>query len=354
MKSYTLLYIIGGLLLSSPTMAQIKVRWTPFPQQELGIVNEADGPVTRTFVAHNEGDYSWQLVRSYTSCGCTSVEMQQEQIVRPGDSTLVNVTFNPKGKAGPFRETANIQLTDGEEVQNEAIILTGEVRRSDESIQRQFPITLGEDIRLSTAKVDFGELRRDASSERHVAIHNSSDNQLTLTAKPSSASLSTEWKDNSISILPGQTIDLLIRWEGKAEKQWGLSHERLTLGCVERKQQIALELSAILLPAKNIDPSKTPTLQTERRIDLGPTPPGKTITKQLTIRNTGNASLNVLRIYSDKPGIEVLTHIPVRIEPSQTATIKLRITPEGDTELPITLISDDAHRPRQTLRMRIK
>lgn len=345
MKRY-IIYIIG-VLLGQTMAAQVNVSWTPATTVQLGTLDEADGVVRQHFVARNTGDYSWQVVRGYTSCGCTRVELQQEQVVRPGDSAVVNVSFDPKGKAGPVREVVTVQLTDGEMTLNEALTLTGEVRRSRESLVRQFPVAMGNNLRVSRSHVDHGEIRRGNTAERHIAVCNTSPTPLTLRATTTAASLATEWPDSGIMIGPDETVDLIVRWDGGKERRWGLTHEQLRLACEETNEQLDIDLTAILLPPSVNDPAKAPALQTERRLETT----RQSTTQQLTLRNTGNAPLQVLRIYGEQPEIRPETRLPLRIEPGKSATVVIRTGPSDSPEIPITIISDDARRPRQTVRI---
>lgn len=349
-KLHTLLYIIG-IILYTPLSAQIEVAWSPEPIQELDIVNEADGVVTRKYTATNTGTYSWKILRGYTSCGCTQVKAQQDEVVRPGDSTLVVVSFNPAGKSGDFNEVVTVQLTDGEETKNETLTLRGEVRRSLESLQRQFPIVMSPSLRLNTAKVDFGELKRGLRSERHIAVCNTSEEPQTLQLMFSSPNLSVNGGIEAITILPYETLDLLISWDGKTETRWGNTTEVLTVSCMESRETATIELIVMLLPAASTDYSKSPSLQTDRRIELETATAGKIIHKQLTVQNTGNTVLQIYRIYSDCPDIKVISKHPIHIEPTKQAIIDIEIQTGNAKDFPITFISNDAKRPRQTVRM---
>lgn len=353
MKHYTLYYIIGLLLTATQLSGQVKVRWTPEPHQELGTIDESEGIVTRRYIAYNVGEYSWQVLRGYTSCGCTQAELTQNQMVRPGDSAMINVSFDPRGKAGPVSEVVTIQLTDGEDVVNETLSLTGIVRRSAESIRKQFPIAMGTNLRINTDKLDFGEIRKGQGAERHIAICNTSALPLTLKAELSSSAIKTNWNENTITILPDESLDLMLTWHADAESEWGLIQSLLTVECIGNGDRASAHLSAIILPKAAEDPSRTPSLLTERRIDLSTTQQ-ETITHKLTLQNTGNAPLQVLRIYSDKARIEVPNRLPLSIKPSQSISLEIRINPEGTTDIPITIISTDTKRPRQTVRMRLK
>lgn len=336
-------------MVAAQTVAQIETRWEPTPQQDLGLVDEGQGVKERRFTVRNAGTYSWQIVRGYTSCGCTKVELREEQTVRPGDSALVVVHFDPAGKAGPFREVVTVQLTDGESLRNETLTLTGEVRRSTESLRRQFPAGDG-DIRISAEKVDFGEISRSMITERHVVICNTGSRRQRVRWTASSP-LIQSGHTLSAELGPSETLDLTLQWNGKKEQRWGLTRERLTITYAEGKS-VTIDLAAILLPDLSAqDRTSAPTLQTERRINIGTLEPGKKIIQRLALQNVGRGDLHILRAYSEQEDVEIRGHFPLTIKPGSTASLEVIIVPNTTLDIPITLISDDARKPRQTVRL---
>lgn len=339
-------------LSSLPLLAQIQATWTPDQMQELGVVEESQGTQERQFSVSNTGDYSWQILRGYTSCGCTKVDLEPEQIVRPGDSAQVRVTFDPMGKAGPFREVVTIQLTDGEDINNQKLILTGEVRRSAESLRRQFPF--GQDIlRLNTNKVDFGEVSRGSRAERHIVICNVSDQVQQFHWTTSSALIHCD-AESDLQLYPQETLDLTLQWDGTSEHRWGLTQETLTI-TDQSGQTLQTDLRAVLLPdvshLSEADKAQAPSLLTDRRINIGPLSAGQKTTQQITIQNRGGRDLHLYRIYSEQAQITSVSALPAIIPAGHSATIRLQIIPRDASDIPITIISDDAKRPRQTIRM---
>lgn len=352
MKLFTLLYIISIWALTETSFAQVEAAWSPLPQQVLGIVAEDQGIQERRFQVRNKGSYSWQIVRGYTSCGCTQVELQQDLVVRPGDSAQVVVRFDPAGKAGPFREVVTVQLTDGENVTNETLTFTGEVRRSAESLKRQFPVGEG-DIRLSAGKIDFGEINRSNMAERHIVVCNTGASRQRIRWSTSN-NLVRSGEVQSIELGAGETYDIVLKWDGKREQRWGIAHETLTITDARNKIQ-SVELSAVLLPdVSALTPQEraaAPVLQTEKRVNIGPLPAGQKIVRQITIQNAGRSDLHILRAYSERAGVEVKSTFPLVVKPGGTASIEVQIVPDGAPDFPITLISDDAKKPRQTVRL---
>lgn len=72
-----------------------------------GTIAEADGLASHTFVIKNTGDGPLVITRITASCGCTQPEWTKEPIA-PGKTGNVKVTYNPKGRPGPFYKTISI------------------------------------------------------------------------------------------------------------------------------------------------------------------------------------------------------------------------------------------------------
>jgi hypothetical protein len=60
----------------------------------------ATEPVERVFKVTNKGAKDLSISRVQTTCGCTSSVMDN-QLLKPGESTRLKVTFDPRGKNGP-------------------------------------------------------------------------------------------------------------------------------------------------------------------------------------------------------------------------------------------------------------
>lgn len=62
-----------------------------------------DNPVTTTFVVNNPGNGPLQIESVTTSCGCTTAQISS-QIIAPGASADLTVTFDPQAHAGAAGE----------------------------------------------------------------------------------------------------------------------------------------------------------------------------------------------------------------------------------------------------------
>ncbi len=140
----------------------------------LGTIQEADGPKEHTFWLRNGGKQAVVLQQGYTSCGCTTIHFNRQQRVAPGDSTQVTLRFNPRGKGGEFHEIGTIVY--GQQKKRVNMTMTGTCVTSEETLLRQFPVRINDQLRLSTNRFDLGIMYVGQSKERHVVVLHRDDN----------------------------------------------------------------------------------------------------------------------------------------------------------------------------------
>lgn len=134
----------------------------------LGTIHETDGVQERTFWLQNTGTESVALHQGYTSCGCTTIQFSKDTFVSPGDSTVVKLRFNPQGKGGEFEETGTIEY--GKNRKRIQMSMIGTCITSEETLMRQFPIRIDDNLRLSTNLFDLGIMHVGEKKERSVVI----------------------------------------------------------------------------------------------------------------------------------------------------------------------------------------
>ena len=120
----------------------------------LGNIQEVDGIKEHDFWLRNAGQEAVTLQQGYTSCGCTTIQFANGKSVEPGDSTCVTLRFNPQGKGGEFEETGTIVY--GPNRKRIHLSMVGTCITSEETLMRQFPVRISDNIRLSTNRFDLG------------------------------------------------------------------------------------------------------------------------------------------------------------------------------------------------------
>lgn len=73
-------------------------------EHDFGMIKEANGKVSHTFIIKNTGSAPLVLTRVVAACGCTTPEYSTEPIA-PGKEGKILVTFNPVGRPGQFVKT---------------------------------------------------------------------------------------------------------------------------------------------------------------------------------------------------------------------------------------------------------
>lgn len=142
----------------------------------LGTIQESDGVKEHTFWLRNAGQETVTLQQGYTSCGCTTIHLDKEAAVVPGDSTSVTLCFNPRGKGGEFEETGTVvyaRTTHASAPTTKKYVnisLVGDCITSEETLMRQFPIAVSDSLRLSANRFDLGIMHVGESKERGVVI----------------------------------------------------------------------------------------------------------------------------------------------------------------------------------------
>ena len=140
----------------------------------LGTIQEANGVQERTFLLRNAGTEAVTLVQGYTSCGCTTILFDKDKSIAVGDSTKVILRFNPQGKGGEFEETGTIVYGPNRKRVN--LSMVGTCITSEETLMRQFPIRISDDIRLSSNRFDLGIMHIGETKERNVIILHRDEN----------------------------------------------------------------------------------------------------------------------------------------------------------------------------------
>ena len=192
-----------------------------FATISLGTIQEADGVQERAFWLRNAGTEAVTLVQGYTSCGCTTIQFDKDKSIAEGDSTCVTLRFNPQGKGGEFEETGTIVYGPNRKRVNLSMI--GNCITSEETLMRQFPVRISDDIRLSTNRFDLGIMHIGETKERNVIIlhRNENNRQERIVIKfavdsktpkglqhiPYSIKIKVKGKEETLTI----TLDVLIK-----------------------------------------------------------------------------------------------------------------------------------------------
>ncbi len=159
------------------TMAQPQVKWIS-TKVDIGIVREADGPVTVPFRFVNMGPGEAAVTDTRGACACT-MAVAQKGTIAAGDTATVNVTFNPHNFMGFIEK--KVHATIYGKPNNATLVIQGYVIATDSTIMRKYPYHAQGALWLRSDTIDFGTMT--AGSERTVYLdaYNASAQPLRLT-----------------------------------------------------------------------------------------------------------------------------------------------------------------------------
>lgn len=197
------------------------------PSVDFGMIREEGGKVSRQVKAVNVSPDSTFIISARTSCGCSAAEYTEE-ILAPGDTATVILTYDPLNRPGKFLKTAKF-FTGKERIGN-SIKLSGTVIPSRENLDRSYPDKAGP-LRLSTLLVNAGEISREEARPFFVGIYNDSDGKLALSAETDSGPLEAALMPDTIEPFGVATLSLMLKGRLIPEKEEDFAYRTSLVDC---------------------------------------------------------------------------------------------------------------------------
>lgn len=207
-RSLQAISIVCFLALAPSAYSQIEKTLKFFPDKvDFGMIREENGKVSKIVKAVNISPDSTYIISSRTSCGCSAAEYS-DQMLAPGDTTEVTITYDPLNRPGKFLKTAKF-FTGKERIGN-SIKLSGTVIPSHKSLDMAYPEKAGE-LRLSTLFVNAGEMAKSEARPLFVGLYNDSDQPLVLTASSDAPGLEAALLPDTIEPYGVSTLTLMLK-----------------------------------------------------------------------------------------------------------------------------------------------
>jgi len=143
----------------------------------LGTIQEMGGVQEHTFWLRNDGTEAVTLQQGYTSCECTVMDFDRFAQVQPGDSSAITLRFNPQGRGGDFNVTGTVVY--GENRKRVKLAMAGNIVLSEETLMKRYPVSVSDNLRLSTDRFDLGVMHPGETKERNVVVLHRDENDRT-------------------------------------------------------------------------------------------------------------------------------------------------------------------------------
>lgn len=359
-------FILAGILLaisSIPAQNNAQIA-TDELIYNFGNIEEADGPASHVFTIKNTGNGPLVITRITASCGCTQPEWSKEPIPA-GKTSDVKVTYNPKGRPGPFYKTISIYSNGNKGSFNLGI--KGNVRPKPMQPTFVYPYSIG-DIKLQTKTVLYSTIRPEETLGEKISVTNDGKNTLTIHLGKAPHFLNIA--ANPTKLAPGEVGEISILMNAKEAKRKG----RITADIpvtIESTGQKKVKEGSLHIAANIIDDfskltasekADAPIAQLSGTLlDFGKLPAkgsiipliGNRISGTIDVTNAGKTPLIIYSVTCDDKLLDI-SGGKREIKSGGTATFKVTIHPkEIKTKLEalINLVCNDPNGPVRLIKV---
>lgn len=355
--------ILMGIWLVSTTQAQNKAQ---IHADELtynfGTIAEADGLASHTFVITNKGDGPLVITRVTASCGCTQPAWTKAPIA-PGQTGEVKVTYNPKGRPGPFYKTISI-FSNGKKG-SYSLAIKGNVTPKPLQPQITYPYSI-DDLKLHTKTILYSSVRQDETLGEKISIRNEGKSSLTILPGKVPHFFTVEVRPNSLQ--PGEVGEIFILMDAKAAKKKGrvTAELPLTIQSAGQKETTGhIHLAANIIDnfskLSTSEKAQAPVAQLSGTLlEFGKLPKkngfmmiGGKVSGTFEITNTGKTPLHIYSVSCDDERLDISGGKKV-LKPGATTTFKVSIRPkEVKTKLEalINVVCNDPNGPVRLIKV---
>lgn len=325
-----------------------------------GTIAEADGFASHVFTIKNTGDSPLVITRVTASCGCTRPEWTKAPIA-PGKTGEVKVTYNPKGRPGPFYKTVSIFSNAKKGSYNLAV--KGNVTPKPTQPAIIYPYSIG-DLKLHTKTILFSSIRLDETLGEKISIKNEGKTSATIHLGKVPHYLDVQV--NPITLQPDETGDITILLDAKAVKRKGRASALLpvTIQSAGKKDvsgeiRIAANIIDNFSKLSATDKAQAPVAELSGTLlEFGKLPNKKSIVPLIggkvsgtfDITNTGKTPLIIYSVTCDDERVD-LSGGKKELKPGTATTFKVTLRPKDIKTKLETLINVVCNDPNGPIRL---
>lgn len=174
-----IVFIVVGItfLVNAVVMAQPKIEFESVVH-DYGLIKEEDGPQKAVFTFKNTGTEPLIISSVRASCGCTASNYTKDP-VQPGQTGVVEATYNPANRPGQFSKSVSVTSNDPEKA---TIVLTikGDVKPKPKTKADNYPSKIGS-MKLKTNHLAFQEMTNTQVRTDTLGMYNEGKTDLVIT-----------------------------------------------------------------------------------------------------------------------------------------------------------------------------
>ncbi|MDR1919276.1 MAG: DUF1573 domain-containing protein [Tannerellaceae bacterium] len=334
---------------------------------DFGFIAEADGLATHSFTIKNTGTAPLVINRITASCGCAQPDWSKAPIA-PGGTGEVKISYNPKGRPGPFHKSIAIHSN----AKNERLTLyiKGAVKsRTVEQPLITYPYSIG-NLKLQTKTIEYARIYPGQALEETIRIKNEGKEALRIHLPKTPDYISVEISPDTLK--PEETGEISILFHTDEIKKMGRIASFLPLAIEsagKKKTEGAIQVAANIINnfgrISAADKAKAPVAQFSLTLlDFGKLPEksgglisfigiGGKESESLTITNTGQSPLLIYSVSCDNELIEI-SGGKKELKPGASSTYKVSLQPKevkAKLEAFIHIVCNDPNGPVRLIKV---
>lgn len=347
-------YIIAALTaLAAAGAAQGQAAHWLATEHDFGAFGEDNGPQTARFTLVNDGPGELSIVSGRATCGCTSPTYSKASIAA-GDSTIVEVTYDPQGRPGRFSKYVEIE-TSGQP-RKTRLYVRGTVIGSGATVARRYPVDFGP-LKLAQRSMLIGEVAKGKLKTVYFDGYNRTADSLSVSIAASPAWLEVVPVPEVVPA--GEQVTFVAYANSAKCPLYGLVEDSISISAGGRTSVLPVTM-IVNEDFSGISPDKMASAPIaalpQTIVDFGVidrSAPGP-LTAQLRIENAGKDKLLIRRVYSSDPGVQATVNTDA-VKKGKAATVTVTVDPAQCRgalfNARLNIITNDPLEPVQTMRL---
>ena len=325
-----------------------------------GTISEVDGNASHAFLIKNTGDAPLVITRITVSCGCMRPEWSKAPIA-PGKTSIVRITYNTKGRPGPFYKT--VSIFNNSNKRNFHLAIKGNVTPKPVQPIFTYPYSFG-DLKLHTKTILFSSIRPDEIMGQKINIKNEGKTPATIHfgKKPNYLNIEV----NPVTLKPNETGEITVLMDAKEVKKKGRALTKLPI--IIKRPDTKDKTGEIKIAANVIDnfskmsaheKAQAPKAELSGTLlEFGKLPDkrsfvpliGGKVTGTFEITNKGKNTLQIYSVTCDDERVD-LSGGKRELKPGATALFKVTVKPKEIKTKLETLINVVCNDPNGPIRL---
>ena len=336
------------------TSGQNTILRTDNPRHDFGTIAEDGGTVEHTFSCINALSKPVVILDITGGCSCTEAKYSRQPIL-PGKATDIAITFDPMNQPeGRFTRKVVITTSEGRSV----LTITGDITPRTKSIEEQYPMFLGNGVRIEANHHAFGYVEHGLAIGSSIGIINTSDHEISLLLVPAreSGELSLHYPH---TLKPHESGVINFGYNiPTGGKKYGSLSDVLSIDINNNRSTYRLIINGIAIDRRenNTDKEWQKIQLSENFIKFGTLKhSNSTVSHSVEIRNIGLEPLIIRAIECSNNAFSYSLKGRKTIASDQVATLEVSFNPSksdfGAVTGDILIITNDPQQPTKRLKV---